>query len=180
MTALFKELFGKPKKKDDKNYDPKSTYREGLFKSPVTTYSDSEMKIAKEKIVKRLPTQPKFDEEKMRDAGPHMEIVGSFKEELGKPPRPRRKKNRSRINKTPTNREYLDKRPKDIDYRYHTPKGKRKSLTEDMREDLDPFEFMGGKTRKRRRKRRRKTKRKGRRKTKKRRKMRKRKTRRKR
>tara|TARA_B100000902_G_C27260843_1_gene890635 strand:- start:1127 stop:1669 length:543 start_codon:yes stop_codon:yes gene_type:complete len=58
---------------------------------------------------------------------------------------------------------------------------KRTSLTEDMRKDLvDPFEFMGGKTRKRRRKRRRKTKRKGRRKTKKRRKRRKRKTRRKR
>ena len=56
------------------------------------------------------------------------------------------------------------------------------TLIDDMREDLsrEPFEFMGGKTRKRRRKRRRKTKRKGRRKTKKKRKRRKRKTRRKR
>lgn len=180
---MFGRLFGKKKRKDkgeDKNYDPKSTYREGLFKSPVTTYSEPEMKIAQEKIVERLPTQPKFDKEKMRDAGPHMEIVGSFDPELGKPPRARQKKNRSRRNKTPTNRRYLDKRPKDIDYGYHTPKGKKRSLTEDMRENLDPFDFMGGKTRKRRRKRRRKTKRKGRRKTKKRRKRRKRKTRRKR
>ena len=55
---------------------------------------------------------------------------------------------------------------------------KRRSLTDDMRENMD--DFMGGKTRKRRRKRRRKTKRKGRRKTKKKRKRRKRKTRRKR
>jgi hypothetical protein len=55
---------------------------------------------------------------------------------------------------------------------------KRRSLTDEMRENMD--DFMGGKTRKRRRKRRRKTKRKGRRKTKKRRKRRKRKTRRKR
>ena len=176
---MFGRLFGKKKKKDDKNYDPKSKYREGLFKSPVTTYSDPEMKNAQDKIVKRLPTQPEFDEGKMRDAGPHMEIVGSYDPELGKPPRARRKKNRSRRKKTPTNRRYLDIRPKDFDYRYH-PKGKRRSLTEDMREDLDPFELMGGKTRKRRRKRRRKTKRKGKRKTKKKRKMKKRKTRRKR
>ena len=169
----------KKKKKEDKNYDPKSKYRQGLLESPVTTYSQGEMKTA-ERIVARKPTQPEYSSEKMRSAGPHMEIVGSYDPELGKPPRARRKKNRSRRKKTRTNREYLDKRPKDIDYRYHTPKGKRRSLTEDMREDLDPFEFMGGKTRKRRRKRRRKTKRKGRRKTKKRRKRRKRKTRRKR
>ena len=180
---MLGRLFGYGKKKKekegDKNYDPKSKYRQGLLESPVTTYSEGEMKTAK-RIVARKPTQPEYSSEKMRSAGPHMEIIGSYDPKLGKPPRQRSKKNRSRRNKTPTNRKYLDKRPEDPDYRYHTPEGKRKTSYDMIREDIDPFEFMGGKTRKRRRKRRRKTKRKGRRKTKKRRKRRKRKTRRKR
>tara|TARA_B100000900_G_scaffold241591_1_gene205460 strand:+ start:10589 stop:11146 length:558 start_codon:yes stop_codon:yes gene_type:complete len=61
-----------------------------------------------------------------------------------------------------------------------TAQKRRRSLIDDMRQDMKENPFMGGKTRKRRRKRRRKTKRKGRRKTKKKRKRRKRKTRRKR
>ena len=95
-----------------------------------------------------------------------------------------RVKNANRLRK---HRETMQTQLGDIDDYSNTGVGafttkKRRSLTDDMREDLsrEPFEFMGGKTRKRRRKRRRKTKRKGRRKTKKKRKIRKRKTRRKR
>ena len=159
---MLGRLFGYGKKKKekegDKNYDPKSKYRQGLLESPVTTFSDEEMKTAK-LIIDRKPTQPEYSSENMRDAGPHVGIIGSYNPKLGKSPWQRSKKNRSRIKKIRTSRKYLDKRPED---------------------PVDTFEFMGGKTRKRRRKRRRKTKRKGRRKTKKRRKRRKRKTRRKR
>ena len=96
-----------------------------------------------------------------------------------------RAKNAKRLRK---HRETMQTQLGDIDDYSNTGAGataqKRQSgsLTDDMREDLskNPFEFMGGKTRKRIRKRRRKTKRKGRRKTKKKRKRRKRKTRRKR
>ena len=180
MFGFFgaKTKSNKKKRKEDpyKNVDPKGQLRRELLNSEETGYTKKEMKAA-ENILTMNKTQPEYS--KYGDAGEHMAV--NRYDQSGRPPSPRIRQNRSRRNKTPTNRKYLDERPKDIDNRYDT-KGKRRSLTQDMREVMeeDPYAFMGGKTRKRRRKRRRKTKRKGRRKTKKKRKMKKRKTRRKR
>lgn len=166
---MLGRLFGYGKKKKekegDKNYDPKSKYRQGLLESPVTTYSEGEMKIAKEKIVERLPTQPKFDEKKMRDAGPHMKIVGSYNKKLGEVPfhrkRSRNLKNpiRRRIIKTPTNFKNLKKRhtrqdsdrsklsrissPPDTDLNTVIAplNNKHKSLIEEMQNTIYQFEI---------------------------------------